>query len=50
MMEWMDSVKIPEVSTADPLKQNKKSSSHDFLWKSTYYSFCPEIYKPIILE
>jgi len=45
-----------EVSTADPLKQYKKSSSLNLLWKSTYYSFCPEIllaqifYLPIILK
>ena len=27
MMERMDSVKVPEVSTADPLNQNKKSAA-----------------------
>ena len=30
-MEQMDSVKIPEVSTADPLKQDKNSSSLNFI-------------------
>ena len=44
-LHWLFLIKNTptEASIADPLEQNKNSSSINFLRKSTYYSFCPEI-------